>query len=226
MKNLLFVVSVLLGTSLSAVEYGQLRYDIDLNTIDYGPYGKGSDFFVRTVILNPGDTFKVLSVNWNTQVKSSNSPLYESDSSYLRLIAKLDSMFGSTAINGTTDDGAAHSYVNDGLVEVYNRTLEDIREYYIDDIIVGPCLIELSADPYHQGYLVRGVVSYKITRASESNNSLPANTVVIPSDSSGPVEIILESSEDMVNWNSANPGSYGASTNERFFRVRAVEDTE
>ena len=37
---------------------------------------------------------------------------------------------------------------------------------------------------------------------------------------------ILESSEDMVNWNSANPGTYGASTNERFFRIRAVQDTE
>ena len=57
-------------------------------------------------------------------------------------------------------------------------------------------------------------------------STIPSNAVVIPSDSSGPVQIILESSEDMVNWNSANPGTYGASTNERFFRIRAVEDTE
>ena len=57
-------------------------------------------------------------------------------------------------------------------------------------------------------------------------NIIPSSAVVIPSDSSGPVQIILESSEDMVNWNSANPGTYGASTNERFFRIRAVQDTE
>ena len=57
-------------------------------------------------------------------------------------------------------------------------------------------------------------------------STIPSNAVVIPSDSSGPVQIILESSEDMVNWNSANPGTYGASTNERFFRIRAVQDTE
>jgi hypothetical protein len=55
---------------------------------------------------------------------------------------------------------------------------------------------------------------------------IPSNAVVIPSDSSGPVQIILESSEDMVNWNSANPGTYGASTNKRFFRIRAVQDAE
>lgn len=67
------------------------------------------------------------------------------------------------------------------------------------------------------------------SQASPSNSSLstiPLNAVVIPSDSSGPVQIILESSEDMVNWNSANPGTYGASTNERFFRIRAIQDTE
>ena len=57
-------------------------------------------------------------------------------------------------------------------------------------------------------------------------STIPSNAVVIPSDSSGPVQIILESSEDMVNWNSANPGTYGASTNERFFRIRAVQDTD
>ena len=64
------------------------------------------------------------------------------------------------------------------------------------------------------------------SNSSSFTNIIPSSAVVIPSDSSGPVQIILESSEDMVNWNSANPGTYGASTNERFFRVRAVENTE
>ena len=64
------------------------------------------------------------------------------------------------------------------------------------------------------------------SNSSSFTNIIPSSAVVIPSDSSGPVQIILESSEDMVNWNSANPGTYGASTNERFFRIRAVQDTE
>ena len=48
MKSLLIIFSVFLGSFLSAAEYGQLRYDNDLNTIDLGPYGQGSDFlYVR-----------------------------------------------------------------------------------------------------------------------------------------------------------------------------------
>ena len=73
---------------------------------------------------------------------------------------------------------------------------------------------------------LQGPAGTSSSNSSSITNIIPSNAVVIPSDSSGPVQIILESSEDMVNWNSANPGTYGASTNERFFRVRAVQDTE
>lgn len=51
------------------------------------------------------------------------------------------------------------------------------------------------------------------------------SAVVIPEDASGPVEIILESSTDLVNWSLANPGTYASSTQRRFFRVRAVVQT-
>lgn len=50
---------------------------------------------------------------------------------------------------------------------------------------------------------------------------VPVNTVVIPNDSGAPVNIIMESSMDMVTWNAASPGIYGTSTTNRFFRVRA-----
>lgn len=55
------------------------------------------------------------------------------------------------------------------------------------------------------------------------NTSIPSSAVVIPTDASGPVQIILESSQDMINWNAANPGTYGASESDRFYRVRAVQ---
>lgn len=51
--------------------------------------------------------------------------------------------------------------------------------------------------------------------------TLPSTAVVIPTDATGPVRILLESSADLVNWTSALPGSYGADTANRFFRVRA-----
>jgi hypothetical protein len=49
-----------------------------------------------------------------------------------------------------------------------------------------------------------------------------SNTVVIPEDSSGPVHVVLESSADLVTWTAANPGTYGSSTQKRFFRLRTV----
>jgi hypothetical protein len=53
----------------------------------------------------------------------------------------------------------------------------------------------------------------------------PSTAVVIPSDDKGAVEIIMESSTDLVNWTEALPGTYGTSTAKRFFRLRAVRVT-
>ncbi len=78
---------------------------------------------------------------------------------------------------------------------------------------VGPCTVSTTIK----------YVSYKLTRASElAQSSTPVNTVVIPTDANGNVEIILESSTDLVNWTAASPGEYSSATQNRFFRVRAV----
>jgi hypothetical protein len=55
-----------------------------------------------------------------------------------------------------------------------------------------------------------------------STQSIPSTAVVIPTDATGPVQIVLESSQDLVNWVPALPGTYGAITTNRFFRVRAI----
>jgi hypothetical protein len=62
--------------------------------------------------------------------------------------------------------------------------------------------------------------------SSQSIPLIPASSVLIPSDSSGPIEVILESSTDLVNWTGALPGTYGSSSENRFFRVRAVINTD
>jgi len=68
--------------------------------------------------------------------------------------------------------------------------------------------------------------SYFLTIRLKDNiattTTTPTSAVVIPTDATGPVNIILESSTDLVTWTAANPGTYGASTTKRFFRVRAV----
>jgi hypothetical protein len=83
--------------------------------------------------------------------------------------------------------------------------------------IPGPTVISVDnlSNPAYDFYL-----SYRVFNNSDGTN-LPTNTVVIPSDATGPVNIILESSSDLITWTAANPGSYGSSTEKRFFRVRA-----
>ncbi len=61
------------------------------------------------------------------------------------------------------------------------------------------------------------------TTATVVSNYIPADAIVIPASATGNVQIILESSPDLVNWTAANPGTYGASAGtNRFFGVRAV----
>lgn len=82
--------------------------------------------------------------------------------------------------------------------------------------IAGPAVIELrdNNSGYNHAYVL-----VEITNTDES--FVPSNAVVVPADAGGPVNIILESSADLTTWTPATPGTYGTSTQKRFFRVRA-----
>jgi hypothetical protein len=67
-----------------------------------------------------------------------------------------------------------------------------------------------------------GWITYRLKDNISTTTTTPTSAVVIPTDATGPVNVILESSTDLVTWTQANPGTYGASTTKRFFRVRAV----
>ena len=61
--------------------------------------------------------------------------------------------------------------------------------------------------------------------ANVVSNYVPADAIVIPTSATGNVQIILESSTDLLNWTAASPGTYGASSaTNRFFRVRAIHN--
>ena len=70
------------------------------------------------------------------------------------------------------------------------------------------------------------IVTFQISTPASANvvsNYVPADAIVIPASATGSVQIILESSPDLVNWTAASPGTYGASAGtNRFFRVRAA----
>jgi len=70
-------------------------------------------------------------------------------------------------------------------------------------------LLEIKDDPFQ----VTNPASASVSSAS----------VVVPADATGDVDVLLEQSTDMITWTQCLPGTYNASTQKRFFRVRAVE---
>lgn len=82
--------------------------------------------------------------------------------------------------------------------------------------IVGPASIRI-IQPLAIG---KSAVGFEVKR--EASAGQPSTAVVIPDDGAGPVQIVLESSTDLVTWTAANPGSYATSTQKRFFRIRAT----
>jgi len=83
--------------------------------------------------------------------------------------------------------------------------------------VVGPALVEISLG----GGADLSFCTLKITKQGETFT--PSTAVVIPSDAQGPVDIVLESSTNLVQWTQALPGTYGTSSQLRYFRVRAVQ---
>jgi hypothetical protein len=92
--------------------------------------------------------------------------------------------------------------------------------------ILGPAIVEISGtdNRFPMVNTPGFIFTYDVQKKTSNTTSpsLPSNTVVIPTDASGPVEIVMESSKDLVNWTRAEPGTYGADTPKRFFRIRAV----
>ena len=85
---------------------------------------------------------------------------------------------------------------------------------YDNMILAGPGVLAGPSSPI--------VITYAIIDNIDFSSSTPTGIVVIPTDATGPVNIILESSTDLVTWTAATPGTYGSSTTKRFFRTRAV----
>lgn len=73
---------------------------------------------------------------------------------------------------------------------------------------------------------LQALMTITVHTPSPNTNALsyvPTQSVVIPSDATGNVQINLESSSDLINWVTTSPGLYGNTYSNRFFRVRALK---
>ena len=87
-------------------------------------------------------------------------------------------------------------------------------------VVAGPATILFSVSPSAVGSPPPDNAMWTFD-LSNAFDFTPSSSVVVPSDSGGPVTIILESSVDLISWTTALPGAYGTTTTNRFFRVRA-----
>ena len=119
---------------------------------------------------------------------------------------------GSSIVKGTEGAPASGESFKFGGGGTFSLVINDQGTLYFDEanmIIRALVLIE------------DAVVTDCCGTTGSSDNILPLAAVVVHSDATGNVAISLESSSDMVNWVSASPGNYPASTSNKFFRARA-----
>jgi hypothetical protein len=107
-------------------------------------------------------------------------------------------------LSGETHLGISHGsqYNESGLAE--SRT------------IVGPCdVIPIRATATY--------ISYKIIRASD-NSIKPTNVISLPADVDGDMQLVFESSDDLLEWTQVYSFTHN-STNQasRFFRTRLIQ---
>ena len=84
-------------------------------------------------------------------------------------------------------------------------------------IICGPCSV--SIDKYNSSCLY---IAYKIVRASD-NSIKPSNVIVLPADVDGDMQLVFESSDDLLTWDQGYSFTHN-STNQtsKFFRTRLI----
>lgn len=102
-------------------------------------------------------------------------------------------------------------------------------DYLVKPLGAGPGTLQFRYFATSNGTMRYARAVVKITKTETVEPSLPqggipSTAVVIPADASGPVQVVLESSSDLVNWTPASPGSYASTETKRFFRVRAVKE--
>ena len=124
-------------------------------------------------------------------------------------------------IDGSGTPSHKKSYVHiEGTTEEYPFSLT-LRTGEISKTLptfLGPLEIQVWANTASES---KAYAVLKITEPT-SDEVIPKNCVVIPADAAGPVEIILESSEDLITWTPTAAGAYGKGRGKRFFRVRSL----
>ena len=169
----------------------------------------------------------------NISIQTNSTQIVIPENVTAQILHLHESVSGSATPNGGFS-GAGYLTIQVNNLN-FKYTESTISENNNQPVITGPALITLiaSADAgvsINNGSTGNALAQDNMICSMRTNQPVQCNTnyfvpntgVVIPADSSGPVNIILESSVDLINWIPADPGTYGTTTSNRFFRVRAT----
>jgi hypothetical protein len=94
--------------------------------------------------------------------------------------------------------------------------------FLVGEIFEGPFTF-VAGEAITEGTGNYYLVFKKIKSDIDSLPVVSSTAVVIPSNTTGDVDLKLEQSADQLTWTECQPGTYNSSTVKRFFRLRAVE---
>jgi len=135
-------------------------------------------------------------------------------------------VYFSYFIGGDTNSGAVVNSIYLGgtsyqFFSVDNPASGGSAYYPIGFIISGPASFRASS--YGNNTNKAYSLSLRKINSGNTNSTISATSVVIPSSATGDVDVKMEQSADNVTWTECLPGTYNSSTVKRFFRLRAVE---
>jgi hypothetical protein len=96
-------------------------------------------------------------------------------------------------------------------------------EYGLESVLASISQSSIPQDSVYLKTFCDFLLEVKDSALKEISSNISSTSVVVPSNAVGDVDVLLEQSNDMITWTQCLPGTYNASTQKRFFRVRAVE---
>jgi hypothetical protein len=88
--------------------------------------------------------------------------------------------------------------------------------------IVGQKFTRLQSIILHSNEAINPTITLKITSASEINAVTPSAVLVLPENSTGNFDVVIEASDDLVNWLPFFSQTVNSQTANKFFRARVV----
>lgn len=142
-------------------------------------------------------------------------------------LAQIKAKYGASSnliqvyVNGASSGGSGTSDPT-----LIGKTIYGPCALYFDSIHIGNSVSSWDPSSSYSLLAFYSLEKEKVVESlssGQSSNTISAASVVVPANATGDVDVLLEQSNDMITWTQCLPGTYNASTQKRFFRVRAVE---